>query len=83
METVLHHIIRSIKVQLHTNNQHMEFIGGRDPKPTYMFQSSLLGFLDDIGKKENNEESDHFIAGARRIWSPSQASTQFKRISSS
>ena len=46
---------------------------------TYMFQSSLLGFPDDIGKKENNDdEADYFTTGARRIlWSPSQSWTQF------
>ena len=31
---------------------------------------------------ENSDETDYFTAGARRIWSPSQASTQFERIPS-
>jgi hypothetical protein len=36
---------------------------------TYMFQSSLLGFPNDIRKKKINEEADYFTAGAKRIWS--------------
>lgn len=51
---------------------------------TYILQSSLLGppNSNNIGKKEKNEEEDYFTAGARRIRSPSQASTQFERIPS-
>ena len=75
--------------QLHTNNRHKEPAHTRPRSEasgtsTYIFQSSLLGPPDskDIGKKENNEEADYFTAGARKIWSPSQASTQFERIPS-
>jgi hypothetical protein len=70
--------------QTHTNDWHKEPANTRPRSETsgassYIFQSSLLG-PPNIGKKENNEEADYFTAGARRIWSPSEASTQFERI---
>ena len=78
----------TLSKQSHTNNRHKE--PHTRPRSetsgasTFRFQSSLLGTPNSngIGKKENNEEEDYFTAGARRIWSPSQASTQFKRIRS-
>jgi hypothetical protein len=73
--------------KLYTNNRQKE-PAHRRPRSeasgasTNMFQSSLLGFPDNNGRKENNEEVDYFTAGARKIWSPSQASTQFEVIPS-
>jgi hypothetical protein len=73
METV--HPIIHYHEQLHTSKRHKELIGGRDPKPLerqhiYPVKSpyvSLHGFPDDIGKKENNEEADYFIASEEDI----------------
>ena len=49
---------------------------------TYISQSSLLGPPDsnNTGRKESNEEPDYFTAGARKVWSLPQPSTQFEKI---
>ena len=79
----------TLSSQPHTNNGHKEPTRTRPRSEasgasTYIYQSSLLGppNSNDIGKKEDNEEIDYFTAGAKKLWSPSQASTQFERIPS-
>ena len=75
--------------QFHANNRnkepaHTQPRSEASGASTNIFQSSLLGppNSNNIGKRENNEETDYFTAGARRLWSPSQASAQFERIPS-